>query len=232
MSESPSKLKHSTGWFAAGREVARALTLLSDGAFKLYVHLCLNADRRTGRLNTEHRHLVKALGKSRRSVVTYLDELRRRGVCSTQAAVNQHLGGEIEICDAFWPYEKAQSSTRTDTLSGYIEQTRRLLRARRCVADALTSVDERLTTALFERRTPIEQIEHAVLLGCARKYVALLNHESGDLIVSFSYFQNVIEEVGELKMPPQYWRYLQIRVERLEQQWAKMKSAPAKCASS
>ena len=35
------QLKQPTGWFAAGREFAQALTLLSDGAFKLYVHLCL-----------------------------------------------------------------------------------------------------------------------------------------------------------------------------------------------
>ena len=42
-------LKQPTGWFAAGREVAQALALLSDGAFKLYIHLCLEADRHTGR---------------------------------------------------------------------------------------------------------------------------------------------------------------------------------------
>ena len=41
-------LKQPTGWFAAGREFAQALTLLSDGAFKLYVYACLRADRHTG----------------------------------------------------------------------------------------------------------------------------------------------------------------------------------------
>ena len=81
--------------------------------------------------------------------------------------------------------------------------------------------------ALFERKVPIEDVEHAVLLGCARKYVALINHQSRDLIVSFSYFQNVIEEVRELKMSAEYWRHLQMRVDRLEQQWAQMKAAAA-----
>ena len=42
-------LKQPTGWFAAGREVAQALALLPDGAFKLYIHLCLEAERHTGR---------------------------------------------------------------------------------------------------------------------------------------------------------------------------------------
>ena len=36
-------LKQPTGWFAAGREFAQAITILSDGAFKLYVYACLRA---------------------------------------------------------------------------------------------------------------------------------------------------------------------------------------------
>ena len=68
------RLKHPTGWFAAGGEVSRALQLLSDGAFKLYMHLCLKADRSTGQYKGDSVDLVKALGKSRRSVVVYLEE--------------------------------------------------------------------------------------------------------------------------------------------------------------
>jgi len=44
------QLKQPTGWFAAGREIAEALTLLPDPAFRLYLYICLNADRHTGRL--------------------------------------------------------------------------------------------------------------------------------------------------------------------------------------
>jgi hypothetical protein len=227
MNEPHPKLKHLTGWFAAGRETARSILLLSDGAFKLYVYLCLNADRRTGRLNVKHCDLVRALGKSQRSVVTYLSELRREGVCNTNPARNQHLGGEIEICDAFWPYEKA-GPPATDTLAGYVERIRCLLRARSCVAASLTPADERLAAALFERKVTITEIEQAVLLGCARKYIALLNHESSDVIVSFNYFQNVIEEIRELNVPPQYWRHLQLRVDQLERQWTETKSATSR----
>ena len=157
MNERVGKLKNSSGWFAAGREVSRALGLLSDGAFKVYIHLCLKADRSTGLLSADHGDLVQALGKSRRSIVTYLEELRQHGVCRIQPAANQHSVGEIEICDGFWPYD----------------------------------------------------------------------HQSRDSIVSFSYFQNVIEEVRELKMSAEYWRHLQTRVDRLEQQWAEMKTAAA-----
>ena len=91
----------------------------------------------------------------------------------------------------------------------------------------MNPAEERLAAGLFERKVPIDDIEHAVLLGCARKYVALINHQSNDTIVSFSYFQNVIEEVRELQMSAEYWRHLQMRVDRLEQQWAQMKAAAA-----
>jgi hypothetical protein len=98
------KLKHANGWFAAGPEVERALTLLSDGAFRLFMYLCLQASRETGRLSFNDRNLTVVLQKSRRSIITYLDELERHGICQIQSAPNQHRCGCIEICDAFWPY--------------------------------------------------------------------------------------------------------------------------------
>ena len=97
------KLKNPTGWFPAGQEVVRASGVLSDGAFRLYMHLCLTADRSTGRLQVRHADLAKGLRRSRRSVVTYLEELRTLNVCAIRSPVNQHAVGEIEICDAFWP---------------------------------------------------------------------------------------------------------------------------------
>src|SRR5690349_14490199 len=46
----PLRLKKSSGWFAAGQEVAKALEILSDAAFKLYVYVCLRAERRSARI--------------------------------------------------------------------------------------------------------------------------------------------------------------------------------------
>jgi hypothetical protein len=55
--------------------------------------------------------------------------------------------------------------------------------------------------------------------------VTLINRQRGELIASFSYFANVIDEVRELKMPAAYWRHLQMRVARLEQQWTQVMAA-------
>ena len=48
MSSSPLRLKNTRNWFAAGVEVQQALEILTDGAFKVFMHLCLNAERKTG----------------------------------------------------------------------------------------------------------------------------------------------------------------------------------------
>jgi hypothetical protein len=39
-------LKESSGWFVAGASFQRALRTLSDGAFKLFTYLCLEATDR------------------------------------------------------------------------------------------------------------------------------------------------------------------------------------------
>ena len=78
----------------------------------------------------------------------------------------------------------------------------------------------RLIGRRFRQNIPFEQIERAFLLGCARKYVALLNGQISGPIVSLNYFSGLIEEVARLETSPDYWRYLKQRVDRLEQQWA------------
>jgi hypothetical protein len=116
------------------------------------------------------------------------------------------------------PYEKTRKEATQDRAS-YIAQIRRLMGTRRCVASSFAPADEHLANALFKRGVPIEQVERGFLLGCARKYATMLNSKSNAVIVSFSYFQNVIEEAGELKMSEDYWRYLRMRIDKMEQQW-------------
>jgi len=219
MTNQGAKLKNPTGWFAAGQEVVRAGGILSDGAFRLYIHLCLSADRSTGRLRAGHADLAKALRKSRRSVVTYLEELRTLDVCTIRSGVNQHAIGEIEICDAFWPYERLAPAHATNDEVDYIEQVRRLFQSRRCVDSAFSAADQKLVAGFFRQQVRLEQIETALLLGCARKYVAMLNGKISSPITSLAYFQAVVDEVGKLQMSADYVKYLRQRVARLEAQW-------------
>ena len=61
-------LKEPAGWFAAGGSFRKALQLLSDGGFRLFAYLCLEADRHTGQFHATHRELAVALGKSKRAI--------------------------------------------------------------------------------------------------------------------------------------------------------------------
>ena len=223
------KLKNPTGWFAAGQEVVRASSILSDGAFRLYIHLCLSADRSTGRLRARHADLAGALRKSRRSVVTHLEELRTLDVCTIRSAVNQYAVGEIEICDAFWPYERTAPSHATNDEADYTEQVRRLFQSRRCVESPFSPADQKLAAGFFRQQVRLEQVETALLLGCARKYVAMLNGKMSGPITSLAYFRAVVDEVQKLQMSADYIKYLRQRVARLEEQWLGQDTARVRC---
>jgi hypothetical protein len=221
MSERVLRLKHPTGWFAAGREVSRALNVLSDGAFKLYIHLCLVAERSTGQVHADPAELAKALRKSRRSVVAYLDELRRQGVCGLQPARNQHGQGQIGILDAFWPYERPPAQEKPKNVADYTSQIRRMVAARACVRISFSPADEKLAAGLFERQVPIEVVEHGIALGCTRKYMTLLTAPQSGAITSLGYFQHVIEEAATAKVGRDYWQYIRGQMEHLENEWRK-----------
>jgi hypothetical protein len=226
MSQQRITLKNPTGWFAAGREVTRAMALLSDGAFKVYMYVCLTADRSTGRTKLAHGDIATALKKSRRSIVTYLEELREHQICSIEAARNQHVAGHMEVCDPFWPYVKCRADQDRDkTLVPYVEAIRQLLAARKCVKPVFNPADEKLAAHLFREPIELEQIEHAVLLACARRYVALLNGTAVGLISGLGYFTAVIHEVRALQISEDYWQHVAARVAKLEQQWIEGKKA-------
>ena len=73
-------LKRPTGWFAAGQEVAAALEVLSGDAFKLYVYLCLHAERQTGRIADDPDDAARLFPSIGQSQVAW-KELFRQQVC-------------------------------------------------------------------------------------------------------------------------------------------------------
>ena len=204
------KIKQSSGWFAASRCVLEAAFLLSDGAFKLFVYICLTADRATGRLRVAQGELARALGKSRGSISSYLDELSQKGACLVRPAPNQHQPGEIEVTDAFWPYHK--QGEHSDAQSNYLDQIRTWLLQYPIVRSSFGAADRKLAAELFRKGVPLEQIEKALLLGVSRKYIATLNSTSPTPIYSLSYFEVLLEEVAETEVADRYWEYLRRRV--------------------
>jgi hypothetical protein len=118
MSSSPLTLKNPRGWFAAGVEVEKALTILSDGAFKLFVYLCLNARRDTGVLEISQTELARNLKKGQQTLRRYFDEMRTAGICQSRFSHSPLGRGMIEISEAYWPYLAKAEEAATDAPNG------------------------------------------------------------------------------------------------------------------
>ena len=205
-------LKQASGWFAAGREVERALTLLSDPAFKLFIWLCLHAERSTGSLCIQPSELAGALGTTETQIQAALTHLVQHGVCDLCAT------GLIEITEAFWPYQRVPNPEASPDRSAYIQQVKRLFLERRCVRSTFTAADELLASQLYRKNVSIQDVEHAILLGALRKYAAWINNGSGSPITSLHYFTALFDEVSQ-ETSPDYWAYLAHKVRAVELRW-------------
>jgi hypothetical protein len=219
------RLKKSTGWFAAGQEVATALPLLSDAAFKLYVFLCLNVDRHSARMAWEPMELAKLLQRDRQSVTDALEELCRRQVCIRHPDAAGRIAPDrlsVEICDRFWPYEKPPVEEFGIDQNSYVQQVRQMLLRPACVRATFSGADERLAAILYRRGVTLVHLQRAIWLGCARKYVALLNgsEKAPMLVTSLNYFSGLVEEVPELAVGEDYWKHMQNKVTQLERMWS------------
>jgi hypothetical protein len=203
-------LKQSTGWFAAGWQFGEALEKLSDAAFKLYAWLCLNADRHTGQLQSTVPELSSALKKPEPWVEPALRELFERGVCWWVET------DVLEMADRYWPYEK---QSHRDGSPDYVGEVRRMLLAPACVRSSFPPSDERLARDLDQRGISLEQLQRAIWLGCARKYLAMLNGRPPMPITSLRYFIGLIEEVSQTHTSDSYWQHVRSKADQLERQW-------------
>jgi hypothetical protein len=204
-------LKRASGWFAAGTEMDCALQLLSDAAFKLFVWLCLHADRSRGSICALPAELARALQKPEDEIRSILQELCRNEICT--------LGGSsIEIRDRFWPYQRAASLAADSGLAEYIERVKQCFLKRCCVRSTFTAADEKLAAQLYRKGVSVVEVERAILLGCMRKYITLTNNGLGTPITSLHYFRDLIAEVRQ-EISPTYWDYVAHKIRTTEEQF-------------
>jgi len=213
------QLKQPSGWFAAGREVASALTLLSDDTFKVFIWLCLHAERCSGALAATSAEIARALGKAADDIRACLQELQEKQVCGVEA-------GWIQISDRFWPYRRSGVSSFPEEERRYVEEVKRLFLERRCVQSSFSAADEKLARSLYQQGISLTQVERAILLGAVRKYLSGAQNVTATPISSLYYFRNVIDEVTQDNTSSSsYWNYLAARVHTFEQEWRSFSSA-------
>lgn len=211
-------LKESSGWFAAGSSFRRALPLLSDGAFKMFAHICLEADRRTGRYEAAQTELATALCKSRRVVGKYIQELGYKGVCNVLVGKNQYARTCFEIRDEYWPYHRITDGTQNNA---YVDAIKSSFISLGCTTGKFNAGDAQIADQFQQRHIPLELIQDAMLMGACRKLISLLNGNSTEPIASLAYFEGLIAEIRERPIPADYREYLRKKVQQLRNAWAR-----------
>jgi hypothetical protein len=219
MNSSPLILKNPKGWFAAGVAVGQALMLLSDGAFKLFIYICLNARRDTGILRTTQTELARSLKKAHGTIHKCLHEMEAAGICQIRFCNSPVVQGTVEITEAYWPYQRGDVQTVTDAVDSFVSQVRRMMQERACVRPSFSTADDVLARKWFSEGIPIDRIQQAILLGCARKYSSWRNNQSHGPIASLRYFENILDEIRERNIPAEYCEHLGFRIQRIERLW-------------
>jgi hypothetical protein len=148
-------LKCASGWFAAGAEVEAAVRLLSDAAFKLFVWLCLHAERTRGCIAATPVELGRALQRSEAEVQTNLQELLQKGICLWRS------DGLLEIADRFWPYQRTRDPASHDEQRVYINRVKLCLLQRSCVRSVFTAADEKLAGHLARLASQILRVDES-----------------------------------------------------------------------
>ena len=216
---SGSKLKVPYGWFAAGAGFRRALAILSDGAFRLFAYVSMQADRGTGRYEVTQGELAHALGKSRRIIGVYINELRDKEICSISAGKNQHARNTLEILDDYWPYARPAIPDPHDEDAAYVAEIRDRFLATGCTRGNFSAGDVKTARALKQRGVSLELVHEALLLGACRKYDSWLNGGLSEPIASLRYIEPLVSQIQDQPLPPRYRHYLQSKLEQLERMW-------------
>jgi len=193
--------------------------MLSDGAFRLFAYLSLQADRRTGCLVATHKDLAAALGKSKRIVATYGAELEAKGVCKVHSGKNQFTATVYEISDAYWPYHRIQARSEAPQIQAFVDSVRECYERLGCTSGKLDASGIELARQFYRRAIPVGVVQDALLLGACRKFESWFNGGSCEPIRSMAYFKPLIAEIQAHPLPDGYSHYLKGRLRRLAESW-------------
>jgi hypothetical protein len=215
------RIKEPVGWFVAGEGFRCALGLLSDGAFKLFAHLSLQADRRSGCVTATHKELAAALGKSKRAVGTYVAELEAKKVCKVLSGKNQFMATAYEISDLYWPYHRESLFPESTEIHAYVESVGKCYEGLGCTTGKLNAAGSEIARQFYGRSISFSVVQDAMILGACRKYESWLNGGPSEPIRSMAYFEPLVAEVRANPLPDGYTAYLHGKLRRLAESWKK-----------
>jgi hypothetical protein len=214
------RIKQPKGWIAAGDGFRMASRLLSDGAFKLFVHLALEADSRTGCVRAAYKDLAVDLKKSKRAIGTYAEELSEKEICKVRPGENQYCKTDFEIYDIYWPYER-EAHSETIEPNSYVATIQKTYLSPGCTKARFSAGDTRKAWEFERQGVPLDVVEDAMLMGACRKYASWLEGGDSEPIGSLAYFENLATEIQRKRLPQGYTEHLRVRARKLAEAWAK-----------
>lgn len=216
-----SRIKQPKGWIAAGDGFRRASRLLSDGAFKLFVHLALEANSRTGCVRAAYKDLAADLKKSKRAIGTYSAELSEKEVCKIRPGENQYCKTDFEICDSYWPYERDAHSEPYEPYS-YVAAVQKAYLSLGCTKAKFGAGDASKAQQYERKGVPLEVVQDAMLVGACRKFSSWLEGGNSEPIGSLAYFESLVAQTQQKPFPPGYTGYLRAKLLKLAEAWDEM----------
>ncbi len=193
------------------------MSVLSDHSFKLFVFVCLNADRETATYTASVTRLTAVLGKFRTEIDRYIAELQNKKVCLINRIPYSPI--TFRIMDAYWPYECGGSSVIQTDDGPYVDAVRNLFLGLGCTSGRFGPSEVGQARNLEKRGISLQELEDAMIVGACRKYVSWLSNGPSDPIASLHYFESLIEEIRERPFPPGYRDHLRMEVKKLKDQW-------------
>lgn len=212
------KLKGTSGWFAAGKSFKHAALTLSDGTFKVFAYIALEAERETGCFAITQTELARVLRKSRRAIGKYISELQQKRFCFVTPATNQHVLSIFEVADECWPYERGgpENSTEDDS---FVAAVRDSFLNTGCTQGKFGSSDARTAKALRRQGVSLTLLQDAINLGACRKYASWFNGGPLEQIASLRYFEPLVLELQRSPLPDGYSEHLKSKLQNLSQLW-------------
>jgi hypothetical protein len=112
---------------------------------------------------------------------------------------------------------KAEDQVVEDKHEEYIRQVLDAYRKTPGTMGTVRRADRLLAAQLHQPGVPLAVIEHALVLAAARRLIRPADSPALGTIRSLAYFLPTIEEVLNLRVHPDYYRYLRHKIERAGQ---------------
>lgn len=185
-----------------------------EGVFRTFLFIVALADRSNGVLRSAVPVLARQLLNPLQTVLNEIEFLHRVAAISMIQSGEGKEGIEVTVAEPYWPYvrEPNGKARGAETQDTYFDEVSEYMGLWPWIDPGAGKRSERQIKVLRDRGVPIEDVKHAILLGCSRKVMQLSKVPDAEKIQSFGYFMELIREAQQIPAGTKYWQHLEHRL--------------------